>query len=198
LVAHVGEVHRWAATIVREGRTGFDVTPPEVPADPELIEWFLAGHAALIETLQTAPGDVECFTFLPAPSPLAFWARRQALETVIHRIDAESASRPASPIDGALAADGIDELVAGFAGRRREFEPGTIRLQPAGGPSWHLQLGSEGVTATTPASTDPADVTVTGSVSDVYQWLWNRPAEVDIAGDADVAARWRQVRVRWG
>ena len=34
---------------------------------------------------------MRCFAFLPAPSPLAFWARRQAHETGIHRADVESA-----------------------------------------------------------------------------------------------------------
>ena len=57
------------------------------------------------------------WTFLPAPSPLAFWARRQAHETAIHRADAELAAggRPGYPAD--LAADGVDELLIGFFGR---------------------------------------------------------------------------------
>jgi uncharacterized protein (TIGR03083 family) len=198
LVGHVGAVHRWAATIVGDALQGFEVTPAVVPGDADLIDWYLAGHASLLETLRATAEDVDCATFLPAPSPLAFWARRQALETAIHRTDAEAASGPVRPIDDALAADGIDEIVVGFGGFRREFEPGTIRLQPAGGAAWRLQLGPDGVTATTPAGNDAADVTVRGSVSDVYQWLWNRPAEVDIVGDPDVAARWRRVRVRWG
>ena len=50
------------------------------------------GHAALVETLSTADPGLVCATFMDAPSPLAFWARRQAHETAIHRADAESAS----------------------------------------------------------------------------------------------------------
>ena len=137
----MGGVHRWAATIVREGRPGFDVTPPEIPADADLLDWYSAGHAALVETLRAAPADLDCVTFLPAPSPLAFWARRQALETVIHRTDAQAAAGRVDPIDDALAADGIDEIVVGFGGFQREFEPGTIQLQPASGQPWRLQLG---------------------------------------------------------
>lgn len=30
--------------------------------------------------LESAPADVAAFTFLPAPTPLAIWARRQASE----------------------------------------------------------------------------------------------------------------------
>jgi len=40
--------------------------------------------------LASAPPDLDCLTFLAAPSPLAMWARRQAHETAIHRVDAES------------------------------------------------------------------------------------------------------------
>ena len=54
------------------------------------------------------------------------------------------------------------------------------------------------MTATTQAGTEAADATVSGSVSDIYQWLWNRPAEVGILGDPAVAARWQKVRIRWG
>lgn len=39
-----------------------------------------------------AAGYVDCWTFLDAPSPLAFWARRQAHETAIHRADAQLAA----------------------------------------------------------------------------------------------------------
>jgi hypothetical protein len=40
-------------------------------------------------------------------------------------------------------------------------------------------------------------VTVAGSATDVYLWLWNRPSRVDITGDPTVAERWKRVRVRW-
>src|SRR4051812_34787055 len=81
LVQHVGQVHRWAMSYVSTGRT----TPPDdndapatPPADPELLEWFREGHAELVKTLHGAGDDLQCWAFLPAPSPRAFWARRQA------------------------------------------------------------------------------------------------------------------------
>ena len=61
-------------------------------ADPELLAWFRAGHASLAETLTEADPALVCATFMAAPSPLAFWARRQAHETAIHRADAEIAA----------------------------------------------------------------------------------------------------------
>ena len=60
-------------------------------------------------------------TFLPAPSPLAMWARRQAHETAIHRYDAQHATGTSAGFDPAFASDGIDELVSGFAPRADQF-----------------------------------------------------------------------------
>ena len=65
------------------------------PADAGLIAAYRDGHAALVAALRDADPDLECATFMPAPSPLAFWARRQAHETAIHRYDAQSAAAAA-------------------------------------------------------------------------------------------------------
>ncbi len=159
-----------------------------------------AGSAsvALVQTLRDAPGDLACFTFLPAPSPLAFWARRQAHETAIHRGDAQAACRAAGSFDPALALDGIDEILTGFAARPRALAPGTLRIEPAGDAPWLATLGPRGVTASRAQGQDtPADVTVRGSAADIYLWLWNRPAAVTVTGEAAVADRWQQIRVRW-
>jgi len=196
LLAHIGEVHRWAAAIVAGALSKPRVDPPAVPGDAELLEWFRTGHAALLETLRAAPGDLECFTFLPAPSPLAFWARRQAMETAIHRADAEGAAGTMTPFADALALDGIDEMLSAFGGRKTPFEPATFRFEPAGSRPWLVTLGPDGLAAS--RSGGNADLIVSGGASDVFRWLWNRPAEVTMAGDQSVAARWReQLQVRW-
>ena len=99
LLRHTGYIHRWATRHVTECPDHVLDGPPEEEIlrggapDPELLGWFRAGHAALVETLTTADPALECATFMAAPSSLAFWARRQAHETAIHRADAESAVR---------------------------------------------------------------------------------------------------------
>nr|WP_242384297.1 maleylpyruvate isomerase N-terminal domain-containing protein [Thermobispora bispora] len=112
LLRHTGGVHRWATAFVSTGRAepygpderrGFFTAPP----DDGLLDWYLESHAELVRTLKDADPDLECWAFLPAPSPLAFWARRQAHETAIHRVDAELAAGHAiTPFDPAFAADG--------------------------------------------------------------------------------------------
>jgi hypothetical protein len=75
------------------------------PADLDLIDWFREGHTRLVHTLVSAPPDLDCFTFLAAPSPLAMWARRQAHETAMHRVDAESPGSTITKFHPAFAAD---------------------------------------------------------------------------------------------
>jgi uncharacterized protein (TIGR03083 family) len=206
LVTHVGGIHRWAADIVTTCGHSFDTDAGEAvgtgPSDPELIDWFRAGHAALVEALRAAPGDLDCATFLPANSPRHFWARRQAHETAIHRADAEAAAGKVTPVtafDADFAQDGIAELLLGFAARKSNAieHPGTIRLQPDDGSSWLITLGGERIVAERDAEPGSAGVSVAGTSSALYLWLWNRPAEVLVTGDDGVAALWREVRVTW-
>ena len=97
LLKHTGYVHRWATGFVAEGLTSpagasEEEILSEGPADAELPGWFREGHAALVQALGAAGPGLNCWAFLAAPSPLAFWARRQAHETAIHRMDAEQAA----------------------------------------------------------------------------------------------------------
>jgi uncharacterized protein (TIGR03083 family) len=201
VVVHTGGVHRWAASIVREG-LDHDPAPTDEdlakPGGRDPVEWFREGHAELVRTLRAAEPTLRCISFLPAPSPLAFWARRQAHETAIHRADAESAGGPVTPFDEAFANDGIDEILTGFAARRRigTEVPRTLALRPGDDAGWLVTFRPDGIRSVPGA--DGAECTVRGSASDVYLWLWHRPATVQVTGDRDVAALWQDVRVRWG
>jgi len=199
LVTHTGGVHRWATSIVRDriDDPAAGDAPLPSPGARDLVEWFAEGHADLVQALRAADPDMQCWTFLPAPSPLAFWARRQAHETAIHRADAESVAGAITPLAAEFALDGIDELHA-FIARRPTFKyvdaPRTIALRPEGAAGWTVTLAPDGVRAVPGA--EPADATVSGSASEVYLWVWNRPASVVVDGDQEVAALWRHVRVR--
>lgn len=196
LLAHIGEVHRWAAAIVGTPRTDPGVSAPEVPGDADLVDWYAEGHRALVETLRSAPADLDCWFFLAAPSALTFWARRQALETAMHRVDVQGAAGPVAAIDRDLAVEGMSELLLGFGARKKAFEPGTLRLAPTDAAGWLVRLGPDGLSAAADTG-DAADATVGGSASDVYRWMWNRPAAVTIDGDPLVAQEWQKIAIRW-
>src|SRR6266568_6079166 len=219
LVVHTGGVHRWAASIVRD-RLAEDPSPTEdelaKPGERDPIEWFREGHAELVATLRDADAALQCVTFLPAPSPLAFWARRQAHETAIHRADAESAAGVTPGYQAGFAADGIDELIMGF-GRRRKYQPGStadgarLRVLAADtGDAWSIEAHEGRLQPrrtdnpnSGPDDPEGAGCTVSGPASGVYLFLWNRAdaaqADVTVAGDPALLASWQaSVKVRWG
>ncbi|WP_030930966.1 maleylpyruvate isomerase family mycothiol-dependent enzyme [Streptomyces sp. NRRL S-646] len=199
LVRHIGMVHRWAAAFVAEGHTSYhpDGGLPDLDGD-ELLAWFRDGHRYLVDTLASAPPDVQCWHFLPAPSPLAFWSRRQAHETTVHRIDAESARGGVpSGIDPAFAADGIDELLRGFHARPRSKvrsdEPRVLRVRATDrdGAVWTVRLSQQPPVAVRDAAGD-ADCEVAGPAAQLHSALWNRLPFPSVTGDSAVAALWHE------
>lgn len=207
LVRHLGGVHRWATSVVAdlvdssaEGWARYDAEQAAAPHD-DVAEWFTDGHERLLDALRHRSPDDDFWRFSrSAPSSLAFWARRQAHETAMHRVDAEDASREAgSPFPAHVAADGIDELFSVFAARKREpIVPARTLLAMADDVSrqWHITLGSAGVVMVT----DPdgisggADTTVSGPADALYRLLWNRigpdSPRLRVSGDPATLVSW--------
>lgn len=220
LVRHLGEIHLWAAgnVALRPG-SGLDIEDrselaeqwPDLavfwPEDGHLVDWYLQTNANLVETLRAAPADVPAPTFLPAPSPLAMWARRQAHETAIHRLDAEQAAGTSTAFDPAFAADGIDELLYGFyesvvrtAERQIPLEaPQTIRVHAHDtGDDWSMTISAGGIHAAPDATS--ADLVLTATASDLYMTLWNRGEgpTITATGDHRLLELWHEhTGVRW-
>jgi uncharacterized protein (TIGR03083 family) len=219
LLRHTGFIHRWAARHITERPASVLSGPPEPeilnegPADPGLLAWFRAGHAALVEALTTADPALDCATFMAAPCPLAFWARRQAHETAMHRADAESAVGLLPDYPAEFAADGIDELIMGF-GARGKYRPvtaadgGRLRVLAADtGDAWSVDAREGRMQPRRDHGEDPAgdaaSCTVSGPASGVYLFLWHRAdatrAGVTVTGNPDLLDCWHSgVRVRWG
>lgn len=210
LVHHLGGVHRWAATTIREARpTRYDTTLLEVvgawPDDAELVPWFRDGHAQLVQTLRDADPDLECWSFFAAPSPIAFWARRQTHETAIHRADAQSCTGTVDPYDAGLAADGVDEILTGFGARPGSYprtDPPRAALRATDvGREWRVRFGPDHTEVLDGGADDEVvAATVEAAASDLYLLLWNRiaPEAVGVDGDPAVLGLWRDaVQVRW-
>jgi uncharacterized protein (TIGR03083 family) len=232
VLRHTGYVHRWAARHIAErpeavldGPSEEEILRGGAP-DAELLAWFRSGHAALVETLAQADPDLVCGIFMAAPSPLAFWARRQAYETAIHRADAEIAAGtwPEYPAD--FAADGIDELITGF-GQRRRYRPsadtgGSMQVRTTDtSHAWRIAPQDGRIHAHPDPDPDPgsspaagdrgpgpgpaaslADCVVSGPASGLYLFLWNRgdaaQSGVTVSGDPALFQAWQSsVRVRW-
>jgi uncharacterized protein (TIGR03083 family) len=208
LVGHTGGVHRWAASFVTTGRERpttdeEDAAYFAAPGDDTLLDWYRDAHGGLVAALSGADPAIPCFTFLPAPTPLAFWARRQAHETAVHRVDAESAGSAVAGIPAGFAADGIDELLFGFFARPR----GRLVADPPvslavcatdADAAWTIHVGPDSRRAQ--PGRHPADLTVTGPAGDLYLLLWNRHdgTGLEFDGDRAVLDLWRaRARVVW-
>jgi uncharacterized protein (TIGR03083 family) len=208
LAHHTGGVHRWATVHVAEARTelldiGLEELAGGWPDDPSLSTWLREGVTNLTDALVAAPPDLDCVTFLPATSPRDFWARRQAHETTVHRVDAEQAGDAVTPIDPGLAADGIGELLFGFASRPRKLQGDdeqVLRLDAVDtGDGWTIRIGPDGGGVSTDV-VEHADCRVAASAAELYLLLWNRRdgEGLDVDGDLTMVDGWsRRVRVRW-
>jgi uncharacterized protein (TIGR03083 family) len=205
LLLHTGVVHRWAAGFVADRHPSprpMEDLPRHLDG-AELLDWYRACHGRLVETLAAAPSDVECWTFLPAPTPLAFWTRRQAHETAVHRFDAQAALAAAlpgapapDPLDAGFAADGIDELLRGFHARPksrvRTDEPRLLRVRATDVDAvWTIRLSAQPPVATRGESGE-AQCELSGPAERLYLALWNRLPVPKVTGDPALAELWRE------
>ncbi|MFJ6613855.1 maleylpyruvate isomerase family mycothiol-dependent enzyme [Streptomyces sp. NPDC091289] len=203
LLRHTGMVHRWAAAFVTEGHTTYRPDGGEPALDgAELLAWFREGHRHLVRSLEEAPADLDCWTFLPAPSPLAFWSRRQLNETTVHRVDAESAlGGPLTPVAADRAVDGIDELLTGFHARPkskvRSRKPRTLRVRAVDAEAtWTVRISEDPPeTVRAVGGSDPGDgvdCELSGTAEGLYLTLWNRLplTALTLRGDRAVARLW--------
>jgi uncharacterized protein (TIGR03083 family) len=193
LLRHVGDVHRWAATIVREQVPGRLRRDFEGPAEREaLLAWYREGCAELVDALQAASPEDSFWSWGPAPNALAFWARRQANETAIHRCDAEAARGPITPLHVVDAVDALDEWLA-LAPRRTSAPDGggrILRLVPTDARvTWSVILG-EHVEVTSDRGRGHCELR--GSASDLYLWSMNRrdTEGMTVSGDATLLQVW--------
>jgi uncharacterized protein (TIGR03083 family) len=204
LLAHIAGIHRWARSYLVSGRdreTTADEEARFFPAvsDADLLGWYREGHAALVAALREADPRLQCWAFLAAPSPLAFWARRQAHETAIHRADAEQTAGWAPEFSAEFATDGVDELLTGFLARRK----GRLVSDPPvslgvtlidSGRSWTVRVEPDHRVVVD--GVDGVDCELRGAAAAMYLFLWNRlsidAAEIEVCGDRRVLELWRE------
>ncbi len=204
LVVHMGEVISQKADLVAGGWA--DSWPPRnrLPDGVDPLDWYRREASRLYEVLAVADPDVPAMTF-GADRTVAFWIRRMAHETVVHRIDAEQAHGYESAVDPELAVDGVCELfdvyITGYPDWA-EFHPGEDVVRVVTGDETRtVRLGRfTGVKndrrydlPTTVFSADDPHVTVSGDPDRVLLWMWGRaPLEdVTVRGDVETARRFR-------
>ena len=193
LVWHTAEVHHFWRTVVRErlaDPAGYvDV---ERPADGDLVPFFRIGLDDTVAVLSAADPAQPNWTWATDHSA-GFVQRRMAQETAVHRYDADLAAGRPTPIDAALAGDGIDEFLHWHLGPSRNDAPkanGSVHLHCTDVAGEWTVREVDGVHSVTREHAK-GDCALRGAASDLLLVLWRRLplSAADVVGDADVAAR---------
>lgn len=113
LVVHTGFIHRWATHAVQHAApaSSGDVREPHDGADgEELAAWMRLGAGVLADVLAATPVDSVTWHPFPLEQKAWVWSRRQAMETMVHRWDAEFAVTGRSDIEPDHAATALTEF----------------------------------------------------------------------------------------
>lgn len=170
--------------------------PNRGPVPVSLIDWFADGACAL-ESLFRNRGPGETVWTWSREQSTGFWLRMQTIEAAVHRWDAESAIGVAQPFESDLAEDAISQIFEVMAPARRasgQAPPGSgerFRIrQTDGAGNWTVHFAGDDVRLT--ESTEPCDVEMAGTASDLMLFLWQRiPADgLEVRGDRDVLDRY--------
>jgi uncharacterized protein (TIGR03083 family) len=111
LCDHLARVYQARTYTIEHSKraTSDDFAPLASGEDP--IEFVTSWSDALNRSLTGRDDSDPTITFLPEANTMHFWRRRMALETFVHRTDAEIAVGVVSEMDDELSADGVAELL---------------------------------------------------------------------------------------
>jgi uncharacterized protein (TIGR03083 family) len=199
LVEHLAEVYLHKVTAMRLGEWP-DPWPPDLSGESPR-QLLGRAYSELIGEFAARPPGAPSPTWYEPQQEVAFWNRRMAQETVIHRIDAELAARlPVTPVPDDIALDGIDEVLTRFLAYGSSAWPDEFAAAADG----HLESGkgddiiavrSGGVAWTVRPWPDRVEVdddssgqvhaVVEAAPDAMLRWLWGRAhdREVTVSGD---------------
>lgn len=212
LLWHHGEVlWFWAEAMARrpDGPPDEARKPARADSHAGLLDQYAEHAGALVDVLGGAAPDEPAWSWadhVPDGQTVGFTFRRQAHEALIHRLDAEqTAGLPVTPLDPALAADGVAELLevmyGGQAPSWGRIEPGShhvrIDLTDVATSIWAQPCtflgtdpdsgknydGPHVLVVTDPGTQPSAVVAATAGELDATWWK-RRPAEgIEVSGE---------------
>ena len=201
LTEHLGQIHRWADFCASNSRppSAEEADALETYDETDATEWFRSGAAQIAATLDRLDPTAPTWHPFPVEQVGAFWSRRQAHETSMHRWDVEDALGTAGPIDAELASDGIDEyfeaIVPRLAQKGAELPAGSLHVHctdVAGEWLVSLVAGEYQVIR----AHEKGDAVMRGPAASMLLRLWGRAVddpEVQHFGDEGVLADWLAV-----
>jgi uncharacterized protein (TIGR03083 family) len=192
LVAHLGNVHTWAAAIVTSG--GAVQEPVQQPGEVALDAWYAARATHLLGVLAASDPDAPCWNFARVHETAGFWRRRQLLEISMHLVDLDQAHGRRTALDPAPCADGVSETFEVFGPRLHARGFPADLAAPVSfvatdtGDTWTLSPGTSGPPLLSRGGALSVH-RVTGTAEQLWLRLWNRGADVTPSGDPAVVER---------
>jgi uncharacterized protein (TIGR03083 family) len=195
LVKHLCVPYGWASAQAEAGpdeRRGFKDAAR--PGDGDDVFEFFEGAAARVTAALGAMDAAATFPTWAGPRPGAWFPRRMAHETAVHRWDGAGGT-----FDADLAVDGIDELLDEFTpmlgADRFGGTSSSVHLHATDTDTgeWLVTLGPDALTAERRHA--KGDAAVRGAAADLYLWAWNRvPLDdrFEVIGDRAAAERWSE------
>jgi uncharacterized protein (TIGR03083 family) len=193
-VEHTAEVYRHKIACIRD-KAFPRPWPPERDDEPTLDYFRRATDDLLVELTTRDPLEF-ADTWWWDERTVGFWGRRMAHETAIHLVDVELAHDDLSPIDDALALDGVDEvlrlMLAGDWSDEplEDWPPAIVRVECVG-TEWRVVMERSAVVAAVYRDRWPrltVDATLAGPPVPLYLWLWGRGPDDELTVDGDVSA----------
>ncbi len=197
LVLHVGRVYHYAASCVADRATEDPGRPPSAPEGADPVAWCGDALEEVVDALASTEPGSPVWNWSVAPQTAAFWARRMAHESAVHRWDVQNAHGVGMPIVADLAVDAVAELVEVLLPRLyargvEDAPQGVVRLVATDNGAWRVQLSADG--ARFIGDSGPADAAAEGTASDLVLALYGRlaPSAIEVTGDAVLLDRWQQ------
>ncbi|MGI8645728.1 MAG: maleylpyruvate isomerase family mycothiol-dependent enzyme [Nocardioides sp.] len=213
LLWHLTEVqHGWAWTVAHRPSGRDDYEGPERPASyADSLALFDRACADLVGALADADPAEEAWTWA-GDHTVGFILRRQALESLVHRLDAEQAVGAVTAMDPALAADGVHEVLDVMYGGCPPWGdfsplPHYLRVDCSDtGTSVWVQIGrfsgtdpqdevryeEDDISVVDDPGVEP-DAVISGSAEELLARLWRRGdgASIRLAGDMHIVDHFR-------
>ncbi len=189
LMTHLGRHHRWVANAVRGGGAAPDETSDPDLSDDDLVAWSRQGWQELADLLDGMDDETPAWSW-SGDNRVGFWRRRTALETLVHRWDAEFATGRPTSLDPTLSSDGVDEMMFVMITDEPEIyhgPSGRIGLSTTDVPgAWtlHLPDGDAPVPSLTVEGDEDPSTTVSAPAEELLLFLWGRrgPDAVKVSG----------------
>jgi uncharacterized protein (TIGR03083 family) len=111
LVGHLAGVYEFVLEHIERGVTTAPERRPPAPSGTGVLDWWDERFAALLRVLDAIDPELPAWNWAPQAKKAAFWHRRMAHETAVHRWDAQFSLVSAEPIEAKLAVDGVAEVL---------------------------------------------------------------------------------------